>query len=117
MMNVSNAKIYQYIEERLGDWEDEDSLAGQDEEFLIEKVKAQLKKVEEMLGFGESPNSDKGETTNEELKACPFCGGAQNIRMKFYPPRRVCDKCGAEGPAAENNIDAYAAWNYRHGSS
>lgn len=60
MHKTSPSEIYQYIEECLEDWDNEDYLDGRDEEFFVEEAKSQLQKIEEMLGFGEErPLSDR----------------------------------------------------------
>lgn len=79
--------------------------------------------------------SAHGESTDEELKPCPFCGGENILVENTHTPsyRARCDECGAEGPeeAAYCNRPAptrkigedlhrrafkaaVEAWNFRH---
>ena len=50
----------------------------------------------------------------DELKACPFCGGS-NIATVQTDERcyMTCDDCVAEGPLANNEAEAITAWTTR----
>ena len=53
---------------------------------------------------------------SEQLKPCPFCGGAD---IRPFDNSVVCNSCSASGPdlghcvGAECRNDAIAAWNRR----
>ena len=58
-------------------------------------------------------------TETEKLKPCPFCGGC-NAELEYLAgytrPHVICgDKfnCGTEGPFADDEAGAIAAWNTR----
>ena len=49
---------------------------------------------------------------SEELKACPFCGGA-GYQHKHFWEVVTCQNCSADGPAGDTEAEAIAAWNTR----
>lgn len=50
---------------------------------------------------------------NEELKPCPFCGGAADKAKTATVHYMSCTECNADGPFQQNAEDAAAAWNRR----
>ena len=47
-------------------------------------------------------------------KDCPFCGSLDIEPRGCEPPFYVgCNDCGAEGPFADSDEEALAAWNRR----
>jgi Lar family restriction alleviation protein len=60
---------------------------------------------------------------DEPLKPCPFCGGVQvainkpNLRSPWQWMECEAEKCLAEGPVKNNEMDAVNAWNRRAGES
>lgn len=52
---------------------------------------------------------------DKELRSCPFCGSGW---VGLYKPHYhlfavLCNKCSAEGPAADSEDEAADAWNRR----
>ena len=54
-----------------------------------------------------------------ELKPCPFCGGKAESRIsssgRKYFGACLSPKCWIDGPLADTEADAIAAWNRRAG--
>ena len=58
------------------------------------------------------------EREEPELEPCPFCGERRGATYKGYKWWRVeCATCHAEGPEADTEPEAVAAWNRRAGGS
>ena len=57
----------------------------------------------------------KKELKKQDTNRCPFCGTKQNqaVEMGEYSWIIWCRKCGATGPAAKTEPDAWIVWKKR----
>lgn len=51
------------------------------------------------------------------LKACPFCGGTEDLKVSYDiedgKPAVRCNWCDAQGPIADSREKAIELWNKR----
>ncbi|WP_176078870.1 hypothetical protein [Paraburkholderia tuberum] len=54
---------------------------------------------------------------SDELKSCPFCGGAADTNLSMREPFILCKGCHTSSPLCPTLNDAKAAWNRRDAAS
>lgn len=69
-------------------------------------------------GYGIPPAGHEAVSEGQKLKACPFCGGAAEVRESmladgFWWGGCRDNYCDATGPSREDKAAAIAAWNRR----